>query len=1076
MVLMCIALSMVSCGGGDSESSTGSTSTPPGDGIGGDGGTGNEPTPTTEISLPPVQKSTTDSAGQVSFVTSEGVVVNLKVIDSISQQSLSNISLSFEENQNDVFVTTIEDTRGTYIPVINLNSIEPYTPSLQRSAEVVPLGSSIIELIIEMIPFSSLGTALYQHNLGIDYLIESNTSFLPFGTIKDVKYMTVQDYIDLKKQIIDELGEYERLFIDIGIDLLTLGFSIPAKVLLGIGKEGVTTFEEANEQLKVQLTIDYLFASGIIDTNSTENALSKKIKVYYEILYTNNTFLPTIKLTPSKCDFCQSLLQVPTAPTSLFGTVISSSRINLSWNNSSWASGYIIEHSNDGINFEQVPLCVGPNTTTFTHKYLIPSTLYYYQIYALNANGRSGYSNIIQITTLPLIDIVPPSIPTELVTFIISSSQINISWSTSPENDVAGYTIYRYEEEEFIRNVSSNSIFDVDLSPNTEYCYAVSVFDTSGNESDKSVYMCATTNTIPSPNTSSSYYTNDNPYYPQYGGQCTAFAWGRSLEKLGIKLTFYDGTQTRYPSGKHWILWNTNGFTSGTRPKPNSIAVWEGDQSNTHGHVAYIEDVIGDTIYFNEANVFPNYINTDYGGGYTGSLRARKIDEIRDRGNGIGKLIGYLYLQPVLSTNSTLSISTSSLGPWSTSETGIQGITFYFVGSGYSQNTTATRYITTPNGTTITAPISVNGSGNLYWSWPSGCASPGTYTIYLKDDTGVASNTITETITSSSSCSTTPLFIDSITPPSVYKETMVTFTLSGTGFQSGFLAKLVNEDDIEYNVSSTQFINSTFVKVKVYLGSGPTSTQQIRIINPDGQIDQKSFIALVLSPAPTLSVNPTSGSQGTIFNYIGNGYTSNGTIEWHVQKPDDTEYLPADLADKIDSSGNFSHSYLSHCDSIVGTYKIWAIDKITGKSSPMVTESIMASESCVSVQYEGHFAYTGWMEYWAQDGQTAGTADGNQMEAIKIQTTDYGITYRAHVAFDGWQGWVSNGSTAGTIGQAKSLQAIEINLVGAPANLHVSYRVYVEGQGWQAWVSDGTTAGTTGLGLAVQAIDIKIQD
>ena len=318
--------------------------------------------------------------------------------------------------------------------------------------------------------------------------------------------------------------------------------------------------------------------------------------------------------------------------------------------------------------------------------------------------------------------------------------------------------------------------------------------------------------------------------------------------------------------------------------------------------------------------------------------------------------------------------------------------------------------------------------------------------------------------------------IRSITPNIAHKGTNVTFTLNGTGFQNGFTAKLINELGIQYDASSVQFVNSISVKVTVFLGVGPTSTQQIKIINPDDQSDQISFTAQESSPAPTLSVSPVSGSQGTIFYYSGSGYTSSSTVEWHVQKPDGTEYAPAELSGKVDSSGNFSHSYLSHCGNVVGTYEIWAIDKSTGKSSTMVTESITASESCVSVQYEGHFAYTDWMEYWAQDGQIAGTADGNQMEAIKIQTTDYGITYRAHVAFDDWQGWVSNGSIAGTVGQAKSLQAIEINLVGAPTNLHVSYRVYVEGQGWQEWVSDGTTAGTTGLGLAIQAIEIKIQD
>lgn len=143
------------------------------------------------------------------------------------------------------------------------------------------------------------------------------------------------------------------------------------------------------------------------------------------------------------------------------------------------------------------------------------------------------------------------------------------------------------------------------------------------------------------------------------------------------------------------------------------------------------------------------------------------------------------------------------------------------------------------------------------------------------------------------------------------------------------------------------------------------------------------------------------------------------------------------------------------------------------KAAQAILDGLKAHYS-TNVLYQAHFANTGWMTNWVQNGQTAGTPEGNQMEAIKIKTSNYGITYRAHVAYDGWLPWVFNGAVAGTTGQGKSLQAIEIKLLNAPSNLHVYYRVYVHGQGWQGWVSDGTTAGTTGLGLAVDAIEIKI--
>ena len=232
----------------------------------------------------------------------------------------------------------------------------------------------------------------------------------------------------------------------------------------------------------------------------------------------------------------------------------------------------------------------------------------------------------------------------------------------------------------------------------------------------------------------------------------------------------------------------------------------------------------------------------------------------------------------------------------------------------------------------------------------------------------------------------------------------------------------------------------------------------------------------VITPNPTLSVSPASGLQGTTFYYTGNYFTPNTVTEWHVRKPDGNEYVPYDTSVSANSLGVFNRNWASSCTSMLGTYTIWAVDKTTGKRSNDVSETVTASASCTNVQYTSHFANTGWMSNWVQNGQTAGTADGNQMEAIKIKTTNYGITYRSHVAFDGWQSWVSDGAIAGTVGQAKSLQAIEIKLQNAPSNLHVYYRVYVHGQGWQEWKYDGQTAGTTGLGLAVEAIEIKIQN
>ena len=80
------------------------------------------------------------------------------------------------------------------------------------------------------------------------------------------------------------------------------------------------------------------------------------------------------------------------------------------------------------------------------------------------------------------------------------------------------------------------------------------------------------------------------------------------------------------------------------------------------------------------------------------------------------------------------------------------------------------------------------------------------------------------------------------------------------------------------------------------------------------------------------------------------------------------------------------------------------------------------------------------------------------------------INYEAHVENIGWMGVVGNGSTAGTTGQGKRLEALKIWV----PNSSIRYKGHVENIGWQNWVKDGAIAGTTGKGLRMEAIEIRL--
>ncbi len=92
-------------------------------------------------------------------------------------------------------------------------------------------------------------------------------------------------------------------------------------------------------------------------------------------------------------------------------------------------------------------------------------------------------------------DTSPPSVPTGLTVSAASSSQIDLSWTASTDDvGVAGYEIYR--DGEYLKSVTTTSVSDTGLNPSTEYCYAVSAYDSAGKESEQSTEACTTTNSL----------------------------------------------------------------------------------------------------------------------------------------------------------------------------------------------------------------------------------------------------------------------------------------------------------------------------------------------------------------------------------------------------------------------------------------------------------------------------------------------------------------------------------------------------------------------------------------------------
>lgn len=83
------------------------------------------------------------------------------------------------------------------------------------------------------------------------------------------------------------------------------------------------------------------------------------------------------------------------------------------------------------------------------------------------------------------------------------------------------------------------------------------------------------------------------------------------------------------------------------------------------------------------------------------------------------------------------------------------------------------------------------------------------------------------------------------------------------------------------------------------------------------------------------------------------------------------------------------------------------------------------------------------------------------------------ICYTTHIQDIGWQNQVKDGEMAGTEGQSKRIEAIQIELENLE-DYTIEYKVHIQDIGWTNWYRDGEMAGTVGKGLRIEGIKIRI--
>jgi len=194
-------------------------------------------------------------------------------------------------------------------------------------------------------------------------------------------------------------------------------------------------------------------------------------------------------------------------------------------------------------------------------------TTYYYQISAVNnSNNESLRTSQISATPGGIPDVIPPATPINL-TAISKDGFVELNWTPNTESDLANYHIYRgiidNGWKDYLANIDKNnsSFVDTDINVNTTYFYQISAQDNSGNNSDRTNQISATTLMVVKNKTTTEYllYQNSpNPFNPytiiEYSMPIYCYVTVTIYDLMGneVKLLINDYQQL----GHHSIIWD----------------------------------------------------------------------------------------------------------------------------------------------------------------------------------------------------------------------------------------------------------------------------------------------------------------------------------------------------------------------------------------------------------------------------------------------------------------------------------------------------------------------------------------
>jgi uncharacterized protein YjdB len=134
---------------------------------------------------------------------------------------------------------------------------------------------------------------------------------------------------------------------------------------------------------------------------------------------------------------------------------------------------------------------------------------------------------------------------------------------------------------------------------------------------------------------------------------------------------------------------------------------------------------------------------------------------------------------------------------------------------------------------------------------------------------------------------------------------------------------------------------------------------------------------------------------------------------------------------------------------------------------------IISGPPGATIKYRAHIAGVGWQPQYILNGGTAGSENGNPIEAVQAgfeNAPGSFLSVEPFVQDWGWLGFVPDFWMAGTSGQDRRMEAFRAFATPAfkePAHIHVAYNANPRGLGYTGWKRDGEEAGTRGESRAL---------